>query len=69
MKCIHCPFWKSSKKQSLGWKEIKTILKKLYDDGVRIVIFEGGEPLLWKDPIENKNINDVIDFSKFYFFS
>ncbi|MHB1274538.1 MAG: radical SAM protein [Candidatus Humimicrobiaceae bacterium] len=69
LKCIHCPFWKSSKKQSLGWKEIKTILKKLYDDGVRIVIFEGGEPLLWKDPVENKNINDVIDFSKKYFFS
>jgi MoaA/NifB/PqqE/SkfB family radical SAM enzyme len=69
LKCLHCPFWRTDKKQSLSWKEIKTILKKLYDDGVRIVIFEGGEPLLWKDSGENKNINDVIDFSKKYFFS
>ena len=68
LKCLHCPFWRSNKKQSLTWKEIKTVLKKLYDDGVRIAIFEGGEPLLWKDPSENKNINDVIELSKKYFF-
>ncbi|HEY5501369.1 MAG TPA: radical SAM protein, partial [Candidatus Humimicrobiaceae bacterium] len=57
LKCLHCPFWRSNKKQNLTWKEIKTVLKKLYEDGVRIAIFEGGEPLLWKDTSENKNIN------------
>ena len=69
LKCLHCPFWRNDKLQSLAWKQIKIILEKLYKNGVRIVIFEGGEPLLWKDPIENKNINDVIDLSKKYFFS
>jgi len=69
LKCLHCPFWRSNKKQSLTWEEIKTVLKKLYEDGVKIAIFEGGEPLLWKDASENKNINDVIDLSKKYFFS
>ena len=69
LKCLHCPFWRSSKKQSLTWNETKVILKKLYDNGVRIVIFEGGEPLLWRDASDNKNINDIIDFSKKYFFS
>ena len=69
LKCIHCPFWREDKKISLKWEEIKSILKKLYDDGVKIAIFEGGEPLLWKDRIENKNIHDVIELSKKYFFS
>lgn len=69
LKCLHCPFWRNIKKQSLTWDEVKIILRKLYAKGVRIVIFEGGEPLLWKDPVENKNINDVIDLSRKYFFS
>ena len=69
LKCVHCPFWRTDKKQSLKWKEVNGILKKLYDDGVKIAIFEGGEPLLWKDPVENKNIHDVIDIAKKYFFS
>ena len=69
LKCLHCPFWRSNKKQSLTWKKIKTVLKKLYEDGVKIAIFEGGEALLWKDTSENKNINDVIELSKKYFFS
>ncbi|MCL4378229.1 MAG: radical SAM protein [Actinobacteria bacterium] len=69
LKCLHCPFWRNEKKQSLSWEKITQILRKLHDDGVRIVIFEGGEPLLWKDFKENKNINDVINLSKTYFFS
>lgn len=69
LKCLHCPFWRTNEKKSLKWEEIKSVLKKLYDDGVKITILEGGEPLLWKDPIENKNIHDVIDLAKKYFFS
>ncbi|MCE5330481.1 radical SAM protein [bacterium] len=69
LKCLHCPFWKNEKKQSLSWDEVKRTLKKLYEDGVKIAIFEGGEPLLWKDNKANKNINDVINLSKTYFFS
>jgi len=69
LKCMHCPFWRNEKKQSLSWEDVTEILKKLHDDGVRIAIFEGGEPLLWKDIRANKNINDVISLSKTYFFS
>jgi Fe-coproporphyrin III synthase len=69
LKCLHCPFWRVEKKKSLKWEEIKSVLKKLYDDGVKIAVFEGGEPLLWKDTIENKNINNVIELAKKYFFS
>jgi MoaA/NifB/PqqE/SkfB family radical SAM enzyme len=68
LKCLHCPFWKEEKTKELNFKEVIDILLKLYDDGVRIVIFEGGEPLLWKDSREGKNINDVIEYSKGLFF-
>lgn len=68
LKCLHCPFWKNEKKQSLSWRSVKTTLKKLYENGVRVAIFEGGEPLLWKDRKENKDISDVINLSKTYFF-
>ncbi len=69
LKCKHCPFWKNEKKQNLSWDAVKRTLRKLYEDGVKIAIFEGGEPLLWKDSKADKNINDVIDLSKTYFFA
>ena len=69
LKCQHCPFWRNENKQSLSWAEVKRILKILYKKGVKIAIFEGGEPLLWKDTKENKDVNDIIKLSKKYFFS
>jgi len=68
LKCIHCPFWRNNNKKSISWTKITKVLKTLYNNGVRIVIFEGGEPLLWKDEKENKNINDILNYSKKYFF-
>jgi MoaA/NifB/PqqE/SkfB family radical SAM enzyme len=53
---------------SLSFENIKEILQNLYSEGVRIVIFEGGEPLLWKDGESAKDINDVIEYSKRLFF-
>jgi len=53
---------------SLSFENIKEILQNLYSEGVRIVIFEGGEPLLWKDEKSAKDISDVIEYSKQLFF-
>lgn len=39
----------------------------LYEQGVRIVIFEGGEPFLWRD--EDYTIKDVVSEAKKLFFS
>ena len=39
-------------------------MKRLYLDGVRILVFEGGEPLLWKDRRVGKYINDLISEAK-----
>jgi len=68
LKCLHCPFWRNTQTIELEYRKIEEILKKLHSDGVKIVIFEGGEPLIWKDEKENKNINDIITMAKELFF-
>ncbi len=69
LRCRHCPFWRKKKPAQLDYRGAVEILEKLYSDGVRIVIFEGGEPLLWNDKKENKYINDIVEYAKKYFFS
>lgn len=53
---------------SLSFDKIKSILNDLYLEGVKIIIFEGGEPLLWKDPEGKKDIKDIISYSKKFFY-
>jgi Fe-coproporphyrin III synthase len=48
LQCEPCPFY------SLGgptptYPEVIAMLERLYQRGSRLVIFEGGEPMLWKD--------------------
>ena len=69
LKCRHCPFWRKEEPLQLGYRKAVKILEKLHSDGVRIVIFEGGEPMLWDDRREGKNIFDIIEYAKKYFFS
>ncbi len=78
LKCLHCPFWKINTQkiktqklnggQNLDFSKVTQILNRLKKDGIKIIIFEGGEPLLWKDLKNNKDINDVIKYSKKLFF-
>jgi Fe-coproporphyrin III synthase len=68
LKCSHCPFWRDGVKNSLSFENVVQILDNLYSEGVRIVIFEGGEPLLWKDDKNAKDINDVLKHAKQLFF-
>ena len=68
LKCLHCPFWRKENKTSMGWEDVKSIIKEFNSKGVRIVVFEGGEPLLWKDAKHNKDIKDVLDLASKYFF-
>jgi Fe-coproporphyrin III synthase len=68
LKCLHCPFWRSDKILELKYGEVVEILQKLYRDGVKIVIFEGGEPLIWEDREAKKDIHDVIKMAKELFY-
>jgi MoaA/NifB/PqqE/SkfB family radical SAM enzyme len=52
----------------MNYFEVTSMLDMLYADGVRIVIFEGGEPLLWKDRKNNKDIGNIISYAQKLFF-
>lgn len=68
LECMHCPFTRNGDSVEIDFKKAVNIMKKLYLDGVRIFVFEGGEPLLWKDRMEGKDINDLIAEAKKLFF-
>jgi len=68
LKCLHCPFWRSNETLELKYDETVAILRKLHKDGVKIVIFEGGEPLIWKDRENNKDIHDIIAMARELFY-
>ena len=70
LNCMHCPFTcrDDSKKDDMSFGLALEILETLYSDGVRIIIFEGGEPLLWKDRKTGQDIFDLIEAAKEKFF-
>lgn len=51
LRCAGCPYHLRSHEGNshMSWKTATQCLDSLKDMGCRIVIFEGGEPLLWKD--------------------
>jgi len=48
LRCSACPFWKLDGRP-IRLAQLRDSLDSLYALGVRLVIFEGGEPLLWRD--------------------
>jgi MoaA/NifB/PqqE/SkfB family radical SAM enzyme len=56
LRCVHCPFW-SRESTDPSFDEVVDSLRSLGDMGIRMVIFEGGEPFLWRD--EGKTLSDV----------
>lgn len=48
LRCSACPFWKMDSRP-IRLVQLRGALDDLYAMGVRLVIFEGGEPLLWRD--------------------
>ena len=70
LNCMHCPFIGKDniKKVDMSFDRALEILEVLYMDGVRIIIFEGGEPLLWKDRKTGQDIFDLIEAAKKKFF-
>jgi len=48
LSCAHCPFWKREQ-SSLAFDQALEALDTLKRMGVRFVIFEGGEPFVWRD--------------------
>lgn len=61
LRCLQCPFY-SLGGEDLPFKEVTRTLDQLAQRGNRIVIFEGGEPMLWHDG--SFTIKDVITEAK-----
>jgi Fe-coproporphyrin III synthase len=70
LNCLHCPFvtGDDKRKGGLDYRSALAVLDRLYLDGVRILVFEGGEPLLWKDPAAGKDLSHLIGRAKERFF-
>lgn len=59
LRCAHCNVVKEGPQaQTRSYEQIKETLQQCYRAGSRIVDFEGGEPLLWRD--NEHDINSLI---------
>jgi Fe-coproporphyrin III synthase len=61
LKCQHCPYWKRSGEQQ-DFDGVVETMQRLKQMGVKILILEGGEPLLWRD--QKKSIRHVVDAAR-----
>lgn len=64
--CRQCPFY-SLPSPELTFPEATRIIDKLYQRGSRMLIFEGGEPMLWKDG--RRSVQDLVTYARQSFFS
>ena len=64
LRCEQCPFPDFQGSDS-SFAQIRGTLDELYRRGDRIVIFEGGEPLLWHDTgSTGKGFNDIVRYAR-----
>jgi len=59
--CQQCPFYVIDS-PDISYEDALFVMDELYNRGNRIIIFEGGEPTLWKD--NTYSINDLIIAAK-----
>jgi len=65
LKCRSCPFWKMEP-ISIAFDDAIKIMDRLHQSGVRLLIFEGGEPFVWRD--EKNQLEDLVKYAKSKFF-
>ncbi|MCU0644357.1 MAG: radical SAM protein [bacterium] len=65
LKCRSCPFWKMEPLR-ISNHQAKEIMDEFHRSGVRLVIFEGGEPFLWRD--DDYRLEDLVRCAKQKFF-
>ncbi len=61
LQCAQCPFYTMAG-VTPSYSEVVATLNRLYQRGNRLVIFEGGEPMLWRDG--QRSIHDVVAAAK-----
>lgn len=68
LRCQPCPFH-TMRSSELTYSQVCSILDQLHQRGNRLLVIEGGEPLLWKDPQTQHTIHHVVAHAKRLFFS
>lgn len=65
--CRACPFHfrADSGAADMPWETAIGALDALRVNGARIVVFEGGEPFMWRDG--NRHLNDLVDYARLHF--
>ncbi len=65
--CRACPYHlrANEEKSHMSWSQARESLLALKRQGAMIVVFEGGEPLLWRDG--SHNLTDLIHYAKSLF--
>lgn len=66
LRCAHCPFWQRPMLE-LGYAGAAGVIDRLYDAGARLLVLEGGEPLLWRDG--ERGLDDLVRYAKRRFWS
>jgi MoaA/NifB/PqqE/SkfB family radical SAM enzyme len=67
LRCRVCPFWRKPTDGEMDLAGVAATLDRLHDMGVRLVILEGGEPMLWRDDAGH-TIHDVVREARSRFF-
>lgn len=66
LKCPGCPFWRHPR-PDIPFDRAVEVMDRLHDDGVRLIILEGGEPFLWRDG--ERRLGALVQEAKKRFFS
>lgn len=66
LRCQQCPFIELEAPEPT-FEQAAATLDRLYERGSRLVIFEGGEPLLWRDG--DRRAHDLVNYARQKFFS
>jgi len=64
LKCRVCPFHLrgTGEDTAISWQQAVAALETLHRFGTRMIIFEGGEPLLWKDG--SHRLHDLVHYAR-----
>ncbi len=65
LQCRSCPFWKMEP-LTISYNRAVEMMNEFHRKGVRLLIFEGGEPFLWRDG--DYRLEDLVRCAKQKFF-
>lgn len=66
LRCRQCPFY-TMQNDEVTYKQACRIIDQLYERGSRLLMFEGGEPMLWREG--DYRVHDLVNYARKRFFS